>query len=380
MRERVDCMANTEKNKPKTGVTGITSVSAYIDFLKKKFLGRQFFYALKIFEQELFFVSKEYPDDETILKTLCQSFFERVEKSIMEGVIVSDYGNNKLTSIFENFFKKEKFQKNRIIAKSVSKGIEQIKQAIGLAWADEDFNDRTNLPFSHFFFRGHAAEKWLLKPSVFRGDFDESFFYHEMQRLESGTFKNNSVFDNLALMQHCGCPTRLLDVTFNSLVSLFFACKEEPEKDGLVYIFNRMYFANEDDADVTALSKLALLNRKQREDLKKDLNANALNENRSYGWIMNKSNLVRNYFLEPVLVKSKFLAPRIKQQAGAFVIAPFDEQKVEGFMKSICCGSILIPAKAKEDILKELDQLCVNEMYLFDGIEHTANYLKNKRK
>ena len=66
------------------------------------------------------------------------------------------------------------------------------------------------------------------------------------------------------------------------------------------------------------------------------------------------------------------------EQAGAFAIAPFDGQKVDGFMRSICCKKIVIPAKAKGEILEELDQLCINEMYLFDGLEHTANYLKTR--
>lgn len=373
-------MANVEEKKPQKGVTEITSVSAYIDFLKKKFFGRVFSCALKIFEQELFFALKEYPDDKTMLETLCQRFFERAAKSIQERVKVSDYGEEKIVSIFTKFLEQKKFQKKAVVAKAISKGIKQIKYAVKLARLEEDFGDRTNLPFSHFFFRGHADKTWLLRPSIFRGQYDESFFYHEMQRLEPGAFKNNSVFDNLALMQHYSCPTRLLDVSFNPLVSLYFACKEENDKDGLVYIFNRIDFANEDDVDVTALSKLALLNGTQKLELKKDLKVNALNESRSYAQIMDKSDLVRDYFFEPILVKSKFLASRIKQQAGAFVIAPLYDQNVEEFMKSVCCGSILIPAKEKPNILQELDQLCVNEAYLFDGLEHTANYLKNRRK
>jgi hypothetical protein len=91
---------------------------------------------------------------------------------------------------------------------------------------------------------------------------------------------------------------------------------------------------------------------------------------------MEASDLVLDYFLEPVLVKSKYLAPRIKQQAGAFAIASLDGQKVDAFMKTICCDEILIPTGAKENILKELDQMCINEYYLFDGLEHVAGYLK----
>lgn len=46
-------------------------------------------------------------------------------------------------------------------------------------------------------------------------------------------------FDILAKMQHFGLPTRLIDVTTNPLVSLYFACKDNNQlnQDGVVYVF-----------------------------------------------------------------------------------------------------------------------------------------------
>ena len=41
----------------------------------------------------------------------------------------------------------------------------------------------------------------------------------------------------LALLQHYGIPTRLLDITENALVALYFACCSEPDKDGEVFVF-----------------------------------------------------------------------------------------------------------------------------------------------
>lgn len=41
--------------------------------------------------------------------------------------------------------------------------------------------------------------------------------------------------DILIKMQHYGMPTRLLDLTKNPLVALYFACVSKPNNDGVVY-------------------------------------------------------------------------------------------------------------------------------------------------
>lgn len=60
----------------------------------------------------------------------------------------------------------------------------------------------------------------------------------ERNLIESAKFRLPDVFNRsyepielLALLQHYGIPTRLLDVTENAFVALFFACGEQKEKN-----------------------------------------------------------------------------------------------------------------------------------------------------
>jgi hypothetical protein len=98
------------------------------------------------------------------------------------------------------------------------------------------------------FYRGQANEDWVLAPAIYRKDKDgksfhrvERLLYQEMLRRNPAAFsEDKTVFERLVRMQHYNLPTRLLDITRNSLVALYFACEDETQKkkDGQVYIFS----------------------------------------------------------------------------------------------------------------------------------------------
>lgn len=97
-------------------------------------------------------------------------------------------------------------------------------------------------------FRGQANSKWSLLPSVFREGVKRNndtteFEYNLIHFLRANKFADTGN-DELSVAvdaQHFGYPTRLLDVSYNMLSALFFACysKEDSEtmkEDGTLFV------------------------------------------------------------------------------------------------------------------------------------------------
>ncbi|MEC4027099.1 FRG domain-containing protein [Myroides odoratimimus] len=90
------------------------------------------------------------------------------------------------------------------------------------------------------FFRGHSnAEKYLLEPGIYREIKEEKSLinhedkiYRDVITQAPQDFEGKNTLESLALMQHYGVPTRILDITQNALVGLYFACNSNGGKQG----------------------------------------------------------------------------------------------------------------------------------------------------
>ncbi len=93
------------------------------------------------------------------------------------------------------------------------------------------------------YFRGERCDSWELRPSVMRCSKlyeKESKMLNELMSRQPDKFSGLTLaFSQWVLAQHHGLKTRLLDITRNPLVALFYACKKCDAncEDGRLHVF-----------------------------------------------------------------------------------------------------------------------------------------------
>lgn len=113
------------------------------------------------------------------------------------------------------------------------------------------------------FFRGHSNEIYELKPSIYR---KESYIANEENIIRDAIVncpnefpEKESLFSSLVTLQHYGYPTRLLDLTNNALVALYFAvCNEENNGEIIILDIPNEYIKYFDSDTVSILSAISL--------------------------------------------------------------------------------------------------------------------------
>lgn len=247
------------------------------------------------------------------------------------------------------------------------------------------------------FYRGHSnRKKYKLEPSLFRKDEEGNYLYKDNEHIlyrellvsNSADFQSDVyTLDSLVRMQHYSLPTRLLDITSNPLIALYFSCKSSIDEDGEVVVFSMKrkdikYF----DSDVAScIANLARLPQSEKESIK--FEEDGFNEQPPIRRLLHFIREEKPFF-EPVIipddlrkitcVKGKQSNDRISSQSGAFLLfgldAVFDEEGTAEIRVS------RITVANKKAILKELDQLNINESTVFPYIENSAKYVADKFK
>lgn len=198
-------------------------------------------------------------------------------------------------------------------------------------------------------YRGHSATEYLLKPSLFRIETIKN--YQEYKRLLKEEFLRRTYtlpevekaaaddakgmsFRLDCLMQHYGIPTNLLDFTTNPLVALFFACKDNPKRNGEVVCVSI------DDSE----------------------------------WCYTPNENTNELI---TFVKPYYTNERVKNQFGVF--AKFyvgSDDDFKGSITKIAAKRekkiLIINSNKKKSILKELNLLGIDEGRLFPELEHIS--------
>lgn len=253
-----------------------------------------------------------------------------------------------------------------------------------------------------FYFRGHSDANYILLPSIMR---KSSWLIHEKDIYNKAIIECSDDFCNcsthleyLVKMQHYGVPTRLLDITKNPLIALYFACEDDFKKNGEVirFIIGDNFIKYPGSDMVSILASLPMLNDTMKTKVYNwacDNNIDQQNFNKKVGYLLQEIRrekpAFRSIISKDSIKECFFILPtkqnkRIIKQDGAFIICglfdilnsgnPINKYRYEDLNRK---QIYIIKANSKNSILKELNDFSINKGSLFPEIADVADYIKN---
>lgn len=267
-------------------------------------------------------------------------------------------------------------------------------------WHSLNMNNNS-LENARYFFRGHNDSSYLLSPGIYRSATrkDENYFFKEMQVRCAMQLSQGNLLDKLVYLQHYECPTRLLDITSNPLVALYFACKGAKNKEGIVYSFRireeDLLYPNSDRAQM--LSHLCEFNANDQEQIMAHAILSSTSKFKKYKSGEFYNDIIERLYhaikretpaferemhpfdlLRPAFIQVAKSNPRIVKQDGAFIISGLavDDNDCDSKIKKYVSQRLIIPVDAKARLLEELDLIGICEATLFPEVDKVASYLK----
>ncbi len=249
------------------------------------------------------------------------------------------------------------------------------------------------------FFRGHNDSKYKLEPSIYRNkkliSNEDVLFKEFILRTPADFLNENTALEKLVKMQHYGLPTRLLDITTNPLVALYFACKDKMDVFGEVIVFR----IKKEDVKYYDSDTISIIANIAKRPSSFSINKDKKEVEEEIQYLLHEIREEKPYFQDLVKIDdiNKTIAVKVKQnnsriikQSGAFFIFGINGNKEKP--AKIREDWILtenskrekynfkIPNYRKEIIIDELNRLGVNESTLFPELDYQAKYLINQYK
>ena len=245
-------------------------------------------------------------------------------------------------------------------------------------------------------YRGQSDSEWKIIPAVFR-DLDdylnEGLYLKEFQRQFPEECNNLALFDILVKAQHYGIPTRLLDLTLNPLIALYFACEKNFDKDGSVHVFHNTALFSQEDITCEVVVNYLFKYKKDvswnNQDALKICRILNINPDITITLTNDKVNKILSDKLEHLFILPKLTNNRIKAQKGVFSLmnVPLGENKksflfpqkdIEISLKP--SKTFIIPKNLKKEIIFNLSILGIDKYALFPELDSSAVNIVNKIK
>jgi hypothetical protein len=250
-------------------------------------------------------------------------------------------------------------------------------EIIASSWADlqdllftDAYNQDINRIRSPYIYRGLSNFNYQLKTSLIRlkGPY-EKLEFHLLRNFKKYTsrhdLKNKSDWEWLAIAQHHGLPTRLLDWTYSPYVALHFATDDigSFHEDGVIWALN-----------------YEKLKKYLPDNLQKKLNevgSNSFTIEMLQQTYQNVKELSQENSDFVVAFEPPSLDYRIVNQYAIFTFMSHSNAILNNWLldKPELYFRIRIPAQMKWEIRDKLDQVNINERVLFPGMDGLSKWL-----
>lgn len=225
---------------------------------------------------------------------------------------------------------------------------------------------------SRFAYRGMADAALDLKTSLMRlgGDFaaHEGHLLRNFRKYARGdAVSSDSIWNWLALAQHHGLPTRLLDWTFSPFVALHITteCADSYDRDGVVWCIDYVA-ANRHLPGVL----VGLLAEEGSDVFTAEMLARAAGTLRDFDELAAEPFVV---FFEP-----PSLDERIVNQFALFSLMSGASSRLDGWLDRHpdVVRRVVIPAELKWEVRDKLDQANITERVLYPGLDGLSRWLR----